>query len=197
MKLEDKKLGEKVLNHLCQGAHINGIRFGPVLQLLISIHDSKKDLRGQIYLNLGSKWSVFNSLPTPPPKDERDFAETTTEEDLKYLCGMREAEISSVELGSNSPHLLIHFTDGRVLYVNGHHEIYESWDLGLRLSDSKETWTIVASPGDRVTVFAPEKFISTPSPRSTIYTENGVTMIRTIAVNSKATVIQRLEKSDS
>jgi len=198
MKTEDKILAEKVLNHLCQSAQIGGIRFGPVLQLIIAISDSnKKSLRGQIYLNLGSKWAVFNSLPSQPPENESDFAETTTEQDLQILCGMREAEISNVELGKGSPHLLIHFTDGRILYVNGHHEMYECWDLGLGFNDPKETWTVVASPGDGVVVFAPDKFIKSPAPRSVIYKEDDVTMIKTEAINSKATIIQRLEKSNS
>jgi len=198
MKQEDKKLAEKVLNHLCQGAQIGGIRFGPVLQLLISIHDSnKKSLRGQIYLNLGSKWAVFDSLPTQLPENESDIAETTTEQNLQIICGIREAEISRVELGINSPHLLLHFTDGRILYVNGHHEMYECWDLGLGFNDPKETWTVVASPGDEIVVFAPEQFIKSPAPRSVIYEENDATMIKTEAINSKATIIQRSEKSNS
>jgi hypothetical protein len=197
MKQEDKQLAEKVLNYLCLGGQINGIRFGPILQLLISTEDSKEILRGQMYLNLGSKWTVFMSLPAQPPENESDFAETTREQDLQILCGIREAEIFSAELGNNSPHLLIHLTDGRILYVNGHHEIYECWDLGLAIDDPKETWNVVASPGDGVIVFAPEKFIKSPAPRSIIYEENNVTMIKIKAINSKATIIKRLEKSNS
>ncbi len=198
MKQEDKKLAEKVLNHLCQGAQIGGIRFGPILQLLISKNDSNKEsLRGQIYLNLGSKWAVFNSLPTQPPENESGFTETTTEQDLQILCGIREAKISNIELGNNSPHLFIHFTDGRILYVNGHHEVYECWDLGVSFNDPKETWTVVASPGDGIVIFAPEKFVQSPAPRSVIYEENDATMIKAVAVNSNATIIQRLEKSNS
>jgi hypothetical protein len=197
MKQEDKILAEKVLNHLCQGGQISGIRFGPILQLLISTEDSKEKLRGQINLNLGSKWTVFKSLPAQPPENESDFAETTREQDLQFLCGIREAEISRVELGNNSPHLFIHLTDRRILYVNGHHEMYECWDLGLAFNDPKETWNVVASPGDGVTVFAPEKFIKSPAPRSIIYEENNVTMIKTKAINSRAVIIQRLVKTNS
>jgi hypothetical protein len=193
MKPEDKKLAEKVLNHLCRNGQVGDIQCGSILQLLISTEDSKKKIRGQIYLNLGSKWAVFESLPISPPQDESDFAETTEEEDLQSLRQIREAGISRIELGNNSPHLLIHFTDGRILYVNGHHEMYECWDLGICFSDPKETWAIIASPEDEVTVFAPEKFISDPLPRSIISKKNGVTIITTRAVNSTASVTTRLD----
>jgi hypothetical protein len=193
MKPEDKQLTEKVLNPLCQDGQISGIGFGPILQLLISIEDSKRNLHGQIYLNLGSKWTVFNKSSASLPQNENDFAETTVEEDLQCLCQIREAKISRIELGNNSPHLLIHFTDGRILYVNGHHEMYECWDLGLCFNKAKETWCIVASPEDRVTVFAPDKFISTSLSRSTIYNQNGIAMVKIKAINSEPTITQRLE----
>jgi hypothetical protein len=193
MKSEDKQLAEQVLNHLCQNGQVSGIRFGPILQLLISIEDSKKNLRGQIYLNLASKWTVFESLPARLPQSENDFAETTVEEDLHHLCKLREAEISKVDLENNSPHLLIHFIDGRILFVNGHSNGYESWDLGLGFRRAKETWLVVATPNDDVTVFAPEEFAAHPSPRSVVHQENGVKMITIKAINSTSTIIERLD----
>lgn len=193
MKPEDKQLAEQVLNHLCQNGQVSGIRFGPILQLLISIEDSKKNLHGQIYLNLASKWTVFESLPAKLPQSESDFVETTVEEDLQHLCELREAKVSKVELGNDSPHLLIHFTDRRILFVNGHSNGYESWDLGLCFRRAKETWLVMATPDDDVTVFAPEEFIIHPSPRSAVHEENGVKMITIKSVNSTSTIIQRLD----
>jgi hypothetical protein len=192
MNLENKKLAEQVLNHLCQDGKIIGLRFGPILQLHISIEESKKNLSGEIYLNLASKWTVFKSLPKGLPQDESDFPETTADEDSGRLCEIREAQISKVELGNTSPHLIFYFVDGRILYVNGHSNGYESWDLGFG-RQAKETWLVVATPDDTVTVFAPENFISSPSPRFKIYDQNGVKMITVKAVNSTSTITQRLD----
>jgi hypothetical protein len=212
MKPEDKQLAEQVLNHLCQDGQISGIRFGPILQLAlsriyaltscppnrgkaklhISIEDSKKNLRGKIYLNLASKWKVFESLPNQLPQDESDFPETTVDEDLHRLCEIREAQISKVELGNICPHLLFHFVDGRILYVNGHSNGYESWDLGHG-SQAKETWLVVATADDTATVFAPEDFIRSSSSRFKIYEQNGVKMISVKAINSESTITQRLD----
>lgn len=50
MDSKDKQLAETVLKHLCEGSDVDGIRFGPVLQILITNHSSDKELiPGQVY----------------------------------------------------------------------------------------------------------------------------------------------------
>jgi len=71
VKVDDKTLAESVLDRLCVGAQVDGIRFGPVLQMLIT-HHGQEIVRGQVYLNLGSRWAVFRDsrLQLPASEDE-------------------------------------------------------------------------------------------------------------------------------
>ncbi|MGD6778551.1 hypothetical protein ACQCT3_02180 [Sutcliffiella horikoshii] len=58
-----------------------------------------------------------------------------------------------MSLGKKAPHLLIHFEDGKTLYVNGHHNQYECWQAG---DDDGDGWLMVAMPGDDIAYWEPE-----------------------------------------
>lgn len=157
MKTEDKSLAEMVLRRLCQGAQIDGIRFGPILQLLITDHASQKPLiQGQIYLNLDSRWTVFETFPIAWPECEVDLPELSVHEQLKMLCDLREALITDIVLGDKHPHLHLHLEDGRVLFANGCHDQYECWELGVAWGKPGDCWLVVACPGDGVAVWSAE-----------------------------------------
>jgi hypothetical protein len=68
MDAEDKRLAEAVLRHLLLGADADGIRFGPVLQLLVTDHRSANPprvrLKGQTDISLVSGWVVFPGWPS-------------------------------------------------------------------------------------------------------------------------------------
>lgn len=148
------------MRRLCLGAQIDGIRFGPILQILITDHGSgKTPVRGQVYFNLGSTWTVFDSAPTSFPEYEEDLPELPVEEQLQTLCGLRERVITEIRLDAERPHLILSLNDGRILFVNGHHEQYECWQVGVAWSDPKEFYLVVALPGEGgVAVWAPENF---------------------------------------
>lgn len=159
MELKDKKIAEAVLVHLCQGAQIDGIRFGPVLQILITDHSSTKAyIPGQIFLNLGSSWAVFQTLPNPLPDHEDDLPDAPVEQQLQTICGIRELMITDIQLGETYPHLLLGLEDGRILFVNGRHEMYECWQLGVAMGNPQESWLVVATPSGGVAVWAPDSF---------------------------------------
>ena len=160
MRVEDKMRAEAVLRRLCLGAQIDGIRFGPVLQILISDHGSgKPHIPGQVYLNLGSAWVVFDSAPSSFPDQEEDLPEIPTEEQIRLLCALRERVITEIRLGEEEPHLIIHLDDGRILFVNGRHEQYETWQLGVAFGNPRECYMVVALPGGGgVCVWSPENF---------------------------------------
>jgi hypothetical protein len=159
MEPEDKKLAEAVLKHLCQGAQIDGLRFGPVLQILITDHTSSKTpIRGQVYLNLGSSWTVFTTPPTSWPTNEDDQPEPSIDEQLRTICELRELVIADIKLAYTQPHLIMTLEDGRILFVNGWHEKYECWQLGVALGGSDEFWLVVATPNGGVAVWAPDSF---------------------------------------
>jgi hypothetical protein len=159
MDEKDKHLAEAVLQRLCEGSQIGGIRFGPVLQILISHinHERDEPIYGQVYLNLGSSWKVFNSRPASFPKGERELPEASAEEQLHAICDLRERTIIKAELGENQPHLILTLDDGRVVFVNGKHDMYECWDMGVAFS--RDGWQVIACPGGGVAIWAPKSFV--------------------------------------
>jgi hypothetical protein len=160
VEVEDKMLAEGVMRRLCQGAQIDGIRFGPILQLLITDHGSgKAPIRGQVYFNLASTWAVFDLAPASFPDNEKALPEPPVEEQLQTLCSLRERVITEIRLGEDQPHLILSLDDGRILFVNGRHEQYECWQLGAAFGNPGEFYMVVALPGGGgVAVWAPENF---------------------------------------
>ena len=159
MTPDDKALAEAVVRRLCVGAQIDGIRFGPVLQLLITGHASgKPPVPGQVYVNLGSTWQVFPLRPASFPEGEDALPDYVEDEALRILCELREAEIVSAALADDAPDLILTLSDGKVFFLNGRHEQYETWQLGVALGRPDETWLVVACPGNEVAVWAPDSF---------------------------------------
>ncbi|WP_159888733.1 hypothetical protein [Paenibacillus puerhi] len=161
MDNEDKKIADKVLKHLCLGARIDGIRFGGILQMLITDHDSneyEKGIKGQVYINLASRWCVFESMPATLPHNEDAIEDLTQEEEIKLLCTLREKKIADIFLGESEPHLIITLDNGEVFFLNGHDEQYESWQLGVAFNPPNENWLVVACPDDTLAVWYPNYF---------------------------------------
>ena len=159
MEAEDKKIAEAVLSHLCVGAQVSGIRFGPVLQILIDSVSGKPVVRGQVYINLSSTWKVYDSAPSVFPDNEEDLPELDVEEQIRLICSLREVLIAKVELGESQPHLIVTLEDGRVVFLNGRHEMYECWQSGASGGETSEMWMVVACPGGGVAVWAPKSFV--------------------------------------
>ena len=151
--VRDRPLAERALQRLSVGAQIDGIRFGPVLQLLITDHASDKPpIRGQVYLNLASTWRIYPNRPEAFPRGESEIGELEADEAFRQLCALREAVIAHAELGVDAPDLLLTFEDGRVFFLNGRHEQYEPWQLGVAYSREIGT-VVVACPGNEVAVW--------------------------------------------
>jgi hypothetical protein len=162
LDIEDKEVGEKVLKHLCLGARIDGIRFGGILQLLITNHDSneyEKGIKGQVYINLASNWCVFHSMPKKLPQNESEIKELTQDEEIRILCSLREQRIIDIKLGDKSPHLIITLESGTILFINGQHDLYESWQLGVAFNPPEEDFLVVACPSDSLAVWCPDKYL--------------------------------------
>jgi hypothetical protein len=159
MNESDKRLAEAVISRLCQGAQIDGIRFGPILQILISDHSSEKPpIDGQVYLNLGSSWMLTEGAPASMPVSEDDFPQRSAAGELEDICAIREQTIVWTRLGNDSPNLFLGLESGKVFCVNGRHDQYEAWELGVALGKRDEVWLVVACPGNEVSVWAPPGF---------------------------------------
>jgi len=150
----DKPRAEAVLRSLCLGAHIDGIRFGPIPQLLITDHaPGRSRVKGQVYLNLASSWCVFPKRPERLPRGETEIEEPDETAGFRQLCELREAVIADIELGTDAPDLLLTFRDGRVFFLNDRHERYETWQFGIALAPEVGA-LVVACPGDQVAVWS-------------------------------------------
>jgi hypothetical protein len=157
MNSQNKYLAEAALQHLLLGAQVNGIRFEPNLQLLIK-KSNKILLQGQIYLSLESRWTLC-STPEKLPAYEDDIPIRSVEEELKTLFELREQIIVDVQLGELSPHLMLRLASGYTFFINGTHDCYECWQVGVSMDRPQESWRIVSCPGDDIAVWAPQQFV--------------------------------------
>lgn len=154
-------MGRSILNHLCLGAKIDGIRFGGILQLLITNHETneyEKGIKGQIYINLASKWMIFESMPERFPRNEDEMKELTQDEEISIICSLREKKIVDIRLGDTIPHLIITLEFGQVFFLNGHNEKYECWDIGVAFNPVEDNWMVVAGSHDDLVIGYPSYF---------------------------------------
>jgi len=122
MNLKDKEVAEKVIRYLCLNSDINGYRFHPCSQLLLSgPDDGRNDIDGQIFINLESRFKVYSSMPSCLPQCEEDIEELNEEEELNLIFKLKRKRIIDIKLGDLHPHLIITFESGEVLFVNGNH----------------------------------------------------------------------------
>jgi hypothetical protein len=110
-----------------------------------------------VYLNLGSGWQVFPQRPATFPIGEESVPELEEPEALRQFCELREAEIVGVELAVDAPDLILTLADGRVFFLNGRHELYEMWQLGVAFAPGPR-FLVVACPGSNVAVWSPAEF---------------------------------------
>jgi len=166
MRSKDRLIAESVLKRLCLRAQIDGIRFGSILQMLITNQNPYEGIYGQVFLNLNTRWTVFDSYPSKLPNSEDELPEISQEDEIQAICRIRERVITNIELMADYPHLVITLDDGKIIFVNGQNDPYEAWDLGVALSDRPGTWWVFALPGGAIEVWAPDDFISTWPPNS-------------------------------
>jgi hypothetical protein len=145
----------KVLSHLIEGEEVAGLRFGGP-QLLFTSGAGRP--LGEPYINLLSAWAIYGTRPASFPAREEDVpGERDSASECAVIMGLRNATVQRVEVLEPVPHLVLTFTDGRVLFLWGGHPQYESWQAGLSFS-GKESWLVVAAPGRGVAVWAPASF---------------------------------------
>ncbi len=156
MKREEKALAERVLQHLFVGRRICGIHFhtGPIL--LVDKPSTAAEMR-DCFLSIDSAWTLLEKLPASLPElvvenYELGHARRRTSELIAAVGQVAWNTIMDVHLAETVPHLLVSFDNGKVLYINGHHDKFESWNV------SAGDFTVVATPGDGVAVWCPDQF---------------------------------------
>ena len=108
------------------------------MQILIGDSDyGGEPLKGQVYLNLGSSWKVFETRPASFPNGEDELPEASQDEQIQTIVCIRERIINKVELGKTEPHLILTLDDGKVVFVNGKHDQFECWDIGIAFNGTE------------------------------------------------------------
>src|SRR5574341_834613 len=104
MEKEERLAGVKVLDFLCNGAKIEGLMFYG------------------LKLNLSeSDFCIFETKPKDIPLYD-DLPKLNMVESSKLLCELRLKKIIDISLPQESPHLLLTFETGEVLFIWGQHD---------------------------------------------------------------------------
>jgi hypothetical protein len=156
MKPDDKKLAESILRYLCVGRRVCGVNFYNVPILVIDT----TEIRGSefdTYLTIECEWRVFEEVPAELPIILFPGDIVNRQRTAELICAIGKLgwnSIVDVQLGDPVPHLLIKFENGQTLFLNGHHDKYESWNL------SAGEFLVVATPGDEIAIWHPQDFVA-------------------------------------
>jgi hypothetical protein len=136
------------------GAKVSELQFCPQ-QVRLSTEPSRHS--GQPYINLASRFKLYQARPAAFPADEVDVDDLTPHQERHLLVSLRHKIVVGIEVLEPFPHLVMTFGDGTVLYLNGHNICYEAWQAGL-LYSGDQTWLVVAGVEDQLAIFAPDVF---------------------------------------
>ncbi|MGN1401033.1 MAG: hypothetical protein ACI4XL_05990 [Bacillus sp. (in: firmicutes)] len=159
MDKEDKLYAEKVLKYLFLGAQVDGMQFG-ISPAIIKIHftnfEGSDGYGGQLYLNIESKWCLFDNPPEKYPSKEDEMEDYSEDEEYNRIYKIRRQKVVNIQLGEKTPHLYITLENGYIIFVNGFHDKYECWQAGVQYDDVD--WLVVSVPGDEIATWAPKRF---------------------------------------
>ena len=141
----DREIAQATLNRLLVGASVVGIRFG-ALQLILD----PPEIAGESCINLSSAWLLYDKFPTSFPENESDIADSSFEAEIATAVSLQHKTVKSAELGDPWPHLIVTFSDGAVLYLNGKNEQYEPWIVAHYNFSPNESTQVIACPGGDV-----------------------------------------------
>ncbi|WP_256762498.1 hypothetical protein, partial [Cohnella sp. WQ 127256] len=139
-----------------------GINFYGTRILMSESDQGRNRINGQTYLNIESRFCIFSSLPIVIPESELEIEKLDWIEEAKLICELRLKRIINIRLDKEVPHLYIHLDSGEVLFIFGHNEKYECWQLGVWNNDNenKEVWEVIACPGNNIATWVPKDIVS-------------------------------------
>ncbi|KKK39089.1 hypothetical protein WQ57_04705 [Mesobacillus campisalis] len=159
MDQEQRDIALKTLIYLCKGSRIEGLLFYGLRVLLSENDHNGNRIDGQISINIENEFEVFPSMPEIPPPPKENHRRDLTESARK-LCELRLKKIVDIKLGREIPHLYLIFDTGEVLYINGHHKDFESWQVEVHNNTNlSDVFAVVACPGDNLATWAPEDIV--------------------------------------
>lgn len=156
MKTEEQFSAEKVLKYLLIGTQVDGVKFGlDSGTTILNFSNYSRKEESDFVLSIETAWTLYPK-PTDYPSCEAEIPNLTEKEQFQHIWSMRREKGVNVELGSLSPHLIIHLDSNKVLFVNGRDPNYECWQLEEEWMSGD--WLVVAAPGDEVAVWCLDGF---------------------------------------
>jgi hypothetical protein len=144
------------------GSQLDGVKFclepGPTFIRFMNYNNSNNQ-PDDLWINIESKWNVFSSENNDYPNSEDEMSDLTEEEEFDLIFKLRREKVVDIKLGESVPHLFIVFQSGQILFVNGHHNMYECWQAGDGAGYTGDDWLIVATPGDDIATWVPDDFL--------------------------------------
>lgn len=160
MKKENKSFAERALKRLLVGSQLDGLQFGMGPGVLrVSFNHYSMNEPDTLWLSIEViKIAVTTNVERLKSISREDLKELDDNDSFQLLLKNRRKKVKDVWLGDESPHLYISFDSGEFLYVNGHDENYECWQLGDQSGFGGGDWLIVAVPGNEIAAWSPEEF---------------------------------------
>jgi hypothetical protein len=160
LDFKQRGFSERALKHLFVGSQLDGVKFGvgPGSILIRFMHYTPNQEPDDLWLNIETKWTVFPTEIKDFPNSEDEMEDLTEEEEYNLVFKLRRDKVVDVKLGETVPHLIMVFQSGLTMFVNGHHDKYECWQVGDGAGYGGEQWLIVSTPGDGIATWAPDDF---------------------------------------
>ncbi|WP_410511524.1 hypothetical protein PaeBR_15765 [Paenibacillus sp. BR2-3] len=96
MEATQRSLAEQTLKYLCVGSQVEGIRFYGIQVQFSESEANRQIIDGQIYLNIESRFKVFDCFPEHIPTSVDDLPELEWIEASKIICELRLKQIIDI-----------------------------------------------------------------------------------------------------
>ena len=153
-------LARRVVHFLCVGSRIDGLRFGPNYQLLVSPDDlASQEMKGQVYVNLSDSWVVVPDSLSGSIRQE-DLVPYPEEEKLQRLCEIRNRRVERIDVAEETNRLILSLEGGLALVLNGQDPSGITWDVGVAFCAPDEEWDVTSHADESLSVECPDAFRS-------------------------------------
>jgi len=157
---EHRHMAESALRMLLVGASFVGARWYGSLIAMVARPRAAENGRpydiiyGEVSLSIESRFALFADRPAMFPDRFEDIPDVPFHEQVGTIARLARDPIRDVALGERHPHLILTFASGRVFFLNGYDDKYESWTIETTKCSGGD-WTIVAVPESDVALFDP------------------------------------------
>lgn len=150
MKLQEKYEAEKIVKDLLLGSSINAVEFeisAGHAKLVFWPENKKVEEQDGVYLYIPSIGQLNESSLKEKGIEKAGIPVLQT---YQILVDVIQQKVVEAELGERSPHLILTFESGQVVFIKGHHDSHASWEVGRC---GKEQQPLIAAQPEGVLLF--------------------------------------------